>query len=109
MKKGRIAALVTAAVLLVSGAAAAEDEAAKILLGGTEIEIEEDDGNFQQAPDGSPAAPEWADVTLNARGFVDGGACHVTPQNERFVSSRHLFYNVDPLLSLCSSDNRYHR
>ena len=73
MKKGRITALIAAAVLLISCGAAAEEEAATILLGGTEIEIEEDSPDFQQTPAGGPAAPEWADVTLNARGFVDSG------------------------------------
>ena len=63
MKKRRIPALLAAAMLLFSCGAAAEGTET-ILLGGAEVEIEEDDG---------PAVPEWADVTLNARGFLDEG------------------------------------
>ena len=63
MKKRWIPALITAAMLLISCGAAGEAPET-ILLGGTEVEIEEDTG---------PEAPEWADVSLNARGFLDEG------------------------------------
>ena len=63
MKKRWMPALITAVMLLISCGAAGEAPET-ILLGGTEVEIEEDTG---------PEAPEWADVSLNARGFLDEG------------------------------------
>ena len=74
MKKRKTAALIAAFVLLISFGAATEEETEKIFLGDLEIEVEEETINeFENSQDGSPTVPEWADVILNARGFLDDG------------------------------------
>ena len=74
MKKGRrIGALIAAAMLLVSFSAAAE-EPEEMILGGTAVEIEEESmTGSEQSVSGESAAPSWADVILNSRGFLDEG------------------------------------
>ena len=65
--------MIAAAMLLVSFSAVAE-EPEELILGGTAVEIEEESmTGSEQSVSGESAAPSWADVILNSRGFLDEG------------------------------------